>query len=91
MCSVLIGKVISDNSVVFSQKNNKEKTLIDKLRWVTLGYHHDWATKVICSTNSFNITGAMHFWRDGLNTRFVIYSMQSTIQNKCTFEKIDTY
>lgn len=25
---------------------NKDKLLLNKLRWVTLGYHHDWNTKV---------------------------------------------
>lgn len=31
-------------------QNNHNKLLTDKLRWVTLGYHHDWNTKVINSS-----------------------------------------
>jgi len=46
--------ILKTTVVVFSQKDKKEKTLIDKLRWVTLGYHHDWDTKVLCSTRSCN-------------------------------------
>ena len=27
-------------------KDMKGKSLMEKLRWVTLGYHHNWDTKV---------------------------------------------
>ncbi|XP_068906337.1 nucleic acid dioxygenase ALKBH1 [Tenebrio molitor] len=31
--------------------NNNDKLLINKLRWATLGYHHDWDTKVYSEEN----------------------------------------
>ncbi|XP_014667700.1 PREDICTED: DNA oxidative demethylase ALKBH1-like isoform X2 [Priapulus caudatus] len=31
---------------VDTHQNNSSKDLIDRLRWVTLGYHHNWDTKV---------------------------------------------
>ena len=30
----------------FHRKSNKERSLIQQLRWVTFGYHHNWDTKV---------------------------------------------
>ncbi|RZC41808.1 alkylated DNA repair protein alkB -like protein 1 [Asbolus verrucosus] len=32
-------------------QNNNNKLLINKLRWVTLGYHHDWDTKIYTEEN----------------------------------------
>ncbi|EFA01981.2 Alkylated DNA repair protein alkB homolog 1-like Protein [Tribolium castaneum] len=32
-------------------QNNNNKILMNKLRWVTLGYHHDWESKVYAEEN----------------------------------------
>ncbi|KAJ3658597.1 hypothetical protein Zmor_010327 [Zophobas morio] len=32
-------------------QNNHDKLLLNKLRWVTLGYHHDWDTKIYSEDN----------------------------------------
>jgi len=31
---------------MYSRDAEKGKTLLQKLRWATLGYHHNWDTKV---------------------------------------------
>ena len=40
-------------SILRYEEAVKDKSVIDKLRWSTLGYHHDWDTKV--TRKSLNI------------------------------------
>ena len=36
------------------QEAGKDRSLVDKLRWSTLGYHHDWDTKGLLSLKYFH-------------------------------------
>ncbi len=38
---------------LFSSENEQSKSLQKKLRWATMGYHHNWETKVTNLTNFF--------------------------------------
>lgn len=43
--------VLPDNKDWWVESQANNKLLLNKLRWVTLGYHHNWDTKVYSETN----------------------------------------